>query len=89
MAFALYLSVLLRDSSPRYRMLLRNQTDSGEGDFVQAIDDKIKFEVKEGTFFYQYVSVVLCVHVLGLAIMVLYVVFGFTTKDLCLNLLPN
>lgn len=40
---------------PKYRMILRNQTDSGEGDFMHAIDDKIRFEVKDDTFFYQYV----------------------------------
>lgn len=45
--------ILKRDSLPRYRILLRNQTDSGEGDFIQSIDDNIRFEVKEGTFFYQ------------------------------------
>jgi hypothetical protein len=42
------------DSVPKYRWLLKNQTDSGEGDFVQTIDDNIRFEIKEGTFFYQY-----------------------------------
>ena len=43
-----------RDSGPKYRILLRNQTDSGDGDFTESLDDEIRFEVKEGTFFYQY-----------------------------------
>ena len=43
-----------RSESPIYQILLLNQTDSGEGDFTQSLDDKIRFEVKEGTFFYQY-----------------------------------
>jgi hypothetical protein len=46
--------ILKRDSVPRYRLLLRNQADNTEGDFIQSIDDNIKFEVKEDTFFYQY-----------------------------------
>jgi hypothetical protein len=43
------------DTSPKYKLVLKNQTDSGEGDFVQTVDDNVRFEVKEGTFFYQYV----------------------------------
>jgi len=42
-----------RDTPPKFRLILKNQTDSGEGDFVQSLDDDIRFEVKEGTFFYQ------------------------------------
>jgi len=44
-----------RDTPPEYRFVLRNQADTGEGDFVQSLDDDIRFEVKEGTLFYQYV----------------------------------
>ena len=58
------------DSVPRYRILLRNQTDSGEGDFIQSLDDNIRFEVKEGTFFYQYEHMFFCYFVfVGLEIM--------------------
>jgi hypothetical protein len=37
-----------------YKFLLRNQSDCAEGDFVHAIDDNIRFEVKNETIFYQY-----------------------------------
>lgn len=45
-----------RSAAPAYRILLMNQTDSGEGDFTQSLDEDIRFEVKQGTFFYQYVQ---------------------------------
>ena len=49
------------DSIPKYRIILKNQTDTGEGDFVQSLDDNIRFEVKEGTIFYQYAySIFVC-----------------------------
>ena len=42
-----------RDTPPLHRLILKNQTDSGDGDFSQSLDGDIRFEVKEGTFFYQ------------------------------------
>jgi hypothetical protein len=45
-----------RDSTPQFRILLRNQTGTGDGDYLQSLDDAIRYEVKEETFFYQYVS---------------------------------
>jgi hypothetical protein len=53
-SYSKYLIIYHRAESPIYQILLLNQTDSGEGDFTQSLDDKIRFEVKEGTFFYQY-----------------------------------
>ncbi len=43
-----------RSIAPYYSLLLHNQTDSADGDFQQPLDENIRFEVKEGTFFYQY-----------------------------------
>lgn len=45
---------ILRKTRPVYKFLLRNQSDSAEGDFVHPIDDDIRFEVKGETIFYQY-----------------------------------
>jgi hypothetical protein len=42
-----------RNCSPVYRFLLRNQTGSNDGDFVQSLDAPIRFEVKGDTFFFQ------------------------------------
>jgi hypothetical protein len=43
-----------RNGFPRYKLILRNQTDSSEGDFKQGIDADIRVEVKGETVFYQY-----------------------------------
>lgn len=44
-----------RSVQPHYALILHNQTDTADGDFYQPLDGNIRFEVKEGTFFYQYV----------------------------------
>ena len=77
--------ILKRDSVPRYRLLLRNQADNDEGDFIQSIDDNLKFEVKEDTFFYQYVMSLPYMHQCksGSVIMAMFEDFGSTTRILC------
>jgi hypothetical protein len=46
-----------RSIHPHYAIVIRNQTDTRDGDFRQTLDGAIRFEVKEGTFFFQYVIV--------------------------------
>jgi len=45
--------VLRRKTRPLTMLLIKNQSDSEEGDFSQSLEGKIEFEVKESTIFYK------------------------------------
>ena len=47
------LYVLKRRSRPKSMILIKNQSDSDEGDFSQTLEGKVEFEVKESTIFYK------------------------------------
>ena len=47
------LYVLKRRSRPKTMILIKNQSDSDEGDFSQSLEGKVEFEVKESTIFYK------------------------------------